>query len=217
MHNDHGYDLVLMDIHLPDMDGIETTRRMRQHPDPSRAGVRIIALTASVTPAEIRRYQQAGMDAVVSKPLQFDELNRLLRQPASSGRADRVGPAPLRARLNRALLDQHLSMLGRERFRSLCRQMQAQCLELLQQLAEAQPGEQAPLLHKLAGTLGNFGMPEAAELSRTLEQQTPCPTEALAQLNRLCRQSLAELQQGYDLPASPAGEPAAQASGSPRH
>ncbi len=217
MHNDHGYDLVLMDIHLPDMDGIETARRMRQHPDPSRAGVRIIALTASVTPAEIRRYQQAGMDAVVSKPLQFDELNRLLHQPATTEPGGQVGPLPRPKRLNHALLEQHLSMLGRERFCSLCQQMQAQCFELLQQLTEAQPGEQAPLLHKLAGTLSNFGIQQAAELSRTLEQQTPCPTAELAQLNQLCRQSLTELQQGYDLPVTSADAPAAPASGSPHH
>ncbi len=216
MHNDHGYDLVLMDIHLPDMDGIETARRMRQHPDPSRAAVRIIALTASVTPAEIRRYQQAGMDAVVSKPLQFDALNRLLHQPPSELTVEHLDPEPP-AKLNHALLDQHLNMLGQTRFRDLCLQMQAQCHELLTQLLQAQPEQQAALLHKLAGTLGNFGLQQAAELCRKLEQQLPRAPEALADLQRRCRQSLVELQRHYDLPANPADAPAAPASDNPRH
>ena len=219
MHNDHDYDLVLMDIHLPDMDGIETARRMRHHPDPSRASVRIIALTASVTPAEIRRYQQAGMNAVVSKPLQFDELNRLLRQPLPCDSDIPASPAPVsvQTRLNHALLDQHLGMLGRERFTSLCLQMNSQCQELLAQLQQAQPAEQPVFLHKLAGTLSNFGMQQAADLSRQLERQAPCPEAALNHLQQLCQTSLNELRQSYDLHSSPAPAPAAPASDSPRH
>lgn len=199
MQNDHDYDLVLMDIHLPDMDGIETTRRIRMHPDPSRAGVRIIALTASVTPAEVRRYQQAGMDAVVSKPLQFEELNRLLRQRPQPKHSAPSTPSPLGECLNPGLLDQHLNMLGQTRFHSLCLQMQTQCLELLAQLEQASPAEQPGLLHKLAGTLGNFGLQQAAELSRQLERQAPCSAAAVEELQQLCRQSLSELQRSYGL------------------
>ncbi|MBV0933630.1 AAA family ATPase [Marinobacterium weihaiense] len=196
MHNDHRYDLVLMDIHLPDMDGVETARRMRQHSDPGRAGVRIIALTASVTPVQVRAYQEAGMDAVVSKPLQFDELNRLLRQADGAATAQPVRSTP-ETRLNAALLNQHLNMLGQMRFAGLCEQMNAQCLDLLQQLMTAPPGQHALLLHKLAGTLGNFGMQQAADLSRQLEQQGQCSEQALRQLDCLCRDSLQELQQRF--------------------
>lgn len=194
MHNDHAYDLVLMDIHLPDMDGIETARRMRQHPDPSRAAVRIIALTASVTPAEVRRYQQAGMNAVVSKPLQFDQLNRLLQPVAPIPVHQPESPTPT-ALLDQSLLDQHLNALGRERFITLCQQVHVQCDALLAQLAETSGEQQAELLHKLTGTLANFGMPQAAELSRTLERTPPCSPAALAELAELTRQSLARLQQ----------------------
>ena len=216
MHNDHGYDLVLMDIHLPDMDGIETTRRMRQHSDSSRAGVRIIALTASVTPAEIRCYQQAGMDAVVSKPLQFDELNRLLRQTQTPAGLEPTGSLQRPSRLDHALLNQHLSMLGHERFQSLCQQMRAQCNELLQQLECAKPDEQALLLHKLAGTLGNFGIQQAAELSRQMERKPGCSAEAVGQLATLCQRSLDELQADFNLSPDPAAGPTPQANGSQR-
>ena len=68
LHNDNDYDLVLMDIHLPDMDGMETTRRMRQHKDPIKAAIVVIALTAALTQAEQQKYQSAGMDDVLAKP-----------------------------------------------------------------------------------------------------------------------------------------------------
>ncbi|MBA4502654.1 AAA family ATPase [Marinobacterium marinum] len=198
MHNDHHYDLVLMDIHLPDMDGIETTRRLRQHPDPARAGIRIIALTASVTPTEVRRYQQAGMDAVVSKPLQFDELNRLLL-PACHTIDAKQQPEPHSLPLDHSLLDQHLKMLGRTRFNQLCLQMRSQCQELLQQLSRAKPPEQSALLHKLAGTLGNFGLSQASALSRQLERVTASPTD-LNELQQLCQYSLTTLWTHYSIP-----------------
>lgn len=192
MHNDHGYDLVLMDIHLPDMDGIETTRRMRNHPDPSRAAVRIIALTASVTPAEMRLYQQAGMDAVVSKPLQFEELNRLLWDTPTRTQLPALGRDSEDALLNLGLLQQHRQMLGSDRFTALCQQMQEQCLELLQQLETADSEMRPILLHKLAGTLSNFGLQQAARLSRELEQQSATP-DNVQQLDQLTRNSLEAL------------------------
>ena len=193
MHNDHDYDLVLMDIHLPDMDGMETTRRMRSHPDASRAAVRIIALTASVTPAEMRLYQQAGMDAVVSKPLQFDELNRLLRDTPAKTHLPALKTASEHALLNLSLLQQHQQMLGSERFTALCQQMRVQCLELLEQLTQADTNIHPALLHKLAGTLSNFGLQMAARLSRELEQrQNPSQAE-LTELDQLTRSSLEAL------------------------
>lgn len=196
MHNDHAYDLVLMDIHLPDMDGTETARRMRQHSNPERAQVRIIALTASVTPAEVRRYEDAGMDAVVGKPLQFSELNRLLFTTAGTPVTPRSEPEPSDC-LDLSLLHQHQSMLGPQRFHSLCEQMEQQCLQLLTQLQESPPRQQPELLHKLAGTLSNFGMPRAAAECRKLETEGMPSTTSLTPLDALCRSSLAALKRRF--------------------
>jgi signal transduction histidine kinase/ActR/RegA family two-component response regulator len=63
-----GYDLVLMDIHMPGMDGIEATRRIRaQEGDGPR--VRIVALTADTLPEQMHRCRAAGMDGYLLKPL----------------------------------------------------------------------------------------------------------------------------------------------------
>ncbi len=196
MHNDHGYDLVLMDIHLPDMDGIETSRRMRAHPNPERADVRIIALTASVTPAEIRRYEEAGMNGVVGKPLQFSELRRQLHGSHWSQPEIYTPPAALEY-LDLGLLTQHRNMLGPQRFIQLCEQMETQCLDLITQLEAESESRQVELLHKLAGTLSNFGMPRAAACSRTLEQSEYISQESIKQLKGLCLASLASLKQQF--------------------
>ena len=196
MHNDHAYDLVLMDIHLPDMDGTETARRMRQHSNPERANVRIIALTASVTPAEVRRYEEAGMDAVVGKPLQFSELNRLLFNAAGAPATPPAEPEHSDC-LDLPLLRQHQSMLGPQRFNNLCEQMEQQCLQLLAQLQDSPPEQQPELLHKLAGTLSNFGMPKAAEQCRTLEAEDTLNAASLSSLDALCRRSLTALKRRF--------------------
>ncbi|MCP8686466.1 AAA family ATPase [Marinobacterium sedimentorum] len=191
MHNDHDYDLVLMDIHLPDMDGVETARRMRQHPDSSRAAVRIIALTASVTGPEIQQYLDAGMDAVIGKPLQFSELQRQLYDE----RAGFAAPPPETGNdlLDTGLLAQHRQLLGEERFESLLARMHEQCEQLLDAL-ETSDTAHPEQLHKLAGTCANFGLSALCARARELEKSAALvEAEQLAQLRELYRRSLEAL------------------------
>lgn len=64
--------LILMDIELPGIDGVEALRRLR-NASPTRA-IPVIAVTASVVGAEIRRLQDAGFDAHLPKPVALKEL-----------------------------------------------------------------------------------------------------------------------------------------------
>ncbi len=66
------YDLVLMDVKMPVMDGLEATRRLRMLPEGKR--LPIIALTANAVQAELDKCAEAGMDACVTKPIDADEL-----------------------------------------------------------------------------------------------------------------------------------------------
>lgn len=69
------YDLVLMDVQMPEMDGIEATRIIRSaQSSVLNHDVRIIALTAHTMKGDMERCLQAGMDAYLSKPIQLDEL-----------------------------------------------------------------------------------------------------------------------------------------------
>jgi CheY-like chemotaxis protein len=67
------YDVILMDVQMPVMDGYQATRTIRALPD-AKARVPIIALTANVMKAEVDRCMEAGMDAFVPKPFKREEL-----------------------------------------------------------------------------------------------------------------------------------------------
>ena len=70
----HGaYDLVLMDIHMPAMDGMTATRRIRDLDCPA-ARLPIVAMTANVLPEQVRRFREAGLDDHICKPFHASDL-----------------------------------------------------------------------------------------------------------------------------------------------
>ena len=73
------YDLVLMDIQMPVMDGYTATQRIRALNDPARAAVPIVAMTANVFEEERKRAFDCGMNGFLSKPLVIDALISALR------------------------------------------------------------------------------------------------------------------------------------------
>ncbi|MCC3156617.1 PAS domain S-box protein [Hymenobacter sp. 15J16-1T3B] len=82
------YDVVLMDIQMPGMDGVTAARHMLAHPDAARARTPIVALTAHALPGEAARCRQAGFVSYISKPFQeaklLATLQQLVAQPESA-------------------------------------------------------------------------------------------------------------------------------------
>lgn len=78
------FDLVLMDISMPEMDGIETTRRIRRLR--SAAELPIVALTATVLESDPRTYAEAGLNGVITKPVRRSSLKHEV-EAALAGRA----------------------------------------------------------------------------------------------------------------------------------
>jgi two-component system cell cycle response regulator DivK len=74
----HVPDLVLMDIQLPDINGIEAFERLRA--DPRTAAIPVVAFTASVTPSDRNRITQAGFNAFVSKPIELKAFLATVKQ-----------------------------------------------------------------------------------------------------------------------------------------
>ena len=73
------YDLVLLDMHMPGLDGVATLQRIRQLPG-AMARVPVVAMTADATEAHRRQYLAAGMDGYLAKPLTPEAMRDILRQ-----------------------------------------------------------------------------------------------------------------------------------------
>gem|GEM_PF-1702120 len=74
------YDLIFMDIQMPGIDGMETTRRIRTLGTPNAGSVPIIAMTANVFKEDIEKCIEAGMNGHVGKPINMDDVIRVLSQ-----------------------------------------------------------------------------------------------------------------------------------------
>ena len=68
------YDMILMDIQMPRMDGYKATRVIRDLPDPEKAGIPIVAMTANAFEEDKREAAAAGMNAHIAKPIQVEQL-----------------------------------------------------------------------------------------------------------------------------------------------
>lgn len=73
----HRPDLIIIDINLPDIDGLEVTARIRQHPEISKTP--IVALTANAMHGDRERCLAAGCDAYIAKPISRLEVRNVLR------------------------------------------------------------------------------------------------------------------------------------------
>ena len=74
------YDAILMDIRMPEMDGLEATRLIRALDRPDAKTVPIIAMTANAFDEDVQQSLQAGMNAHLSKPVEPEQLYRMLEE-----------------------------------------------------------------------------------------------------------------------------------------
>ena len=79
---EHRPDMVLMDIQLPDINGVEAFRRIRANVDTAR--IPVVAFTASVTPMDRHRITDAGFDGFIGKPVNLKEFLETVRKTLES-------------------------------------------------------------------------------------------------------------------------------------
>ena len=82
------YDLILMDIQMPNMDGYKATQAIRRLADKKKAGIPIIAMTANAFSEDIQRSLAAGMNAHISKPVDVKTLEKTIRSIRFDGDMD---------------------------------------------------------------------------------------------------------------------------------
>ncbi len=80
LHSRYPFDMILLDIELPDMNGMEITKIIRGLSIPSKANLPIIALTGNTQDEDIKDYLASGMDDVAAKPITFEKISELLQK-----------------------------------------------------------------------------------------------------------------------------------------
>ncbi|UVL64056.1 response regulator [Pseudomonas sp. B21-032] len=161
------FELILLDVHLPGISGVELCRQIRRTPGPNRA-CRILALTASVQPALVRGFLAAGMQGILAKPLKLDSLRQALAQQGVVVEAATAGQG-----MDWALLDTHRSLLGEQKVQGLLTVLRDALEQHQGALAEVLKAgdctEVAHLAHRLAGSSDSLGFSGLATVLRELE------------------------------------------------
>ncbi len=187
------FDLVLMDVQMPQMDGLEATRRIREQERDSGRHTPVLAMTAHAIKGDRELCLQAGMDAYISKPVRARELFSAIKQllPARESVEPSRGASPSPAgkvrgesadeqsqRANDALdwaAACAQSDLGEESLQELAGVCLEECPKLLADIREALGKADTTSLHRAAHTLKSsaalFQAQRAARLARELEMQ----------------------------------------------
>ncbi len=173
----NSYDLILMDVHMPVMDGLEATARIRELEKERHTP--IIALTANALRGDRERFLAAGMDEYLSKPINESALmNALcslnLAEASGCNGQDKAGKEEAADRL--ALLDPRMGLELSFGERDLWRKVLGMLLDKLPEYssdltaARSQPQELYQISHKLAGASCYCGTPALTHHARKLER-----------------------------------------------
>lgn len=207
------YDVVLMDIQMPEMDGLEATRQIRQlwtppHPM-AYARPWIIAMTANAMQGDREQCLAAGMDEYLSKPVRFEDLAARLRQCQSTS-TPIVGNAPFTlSAINPSALDSFRAVMGDCATVAIAELLDCYFTEtpkLLRTIEDAIAQTNALQLRQAAHTLKSssaaLGAQKMAEWCKELEVNAghgkiPAATDVLPRLHREYAQVRIELERLY--------------------
>jgi CheY-like chemotaxis protein len=177
------FDLILMDVNMPDMDGMEATRQIRELEKNRSEKIAIIAMTASIMADERKKYAQMGIDATVGKPIDFYELFATMEQVVADGVGVAIETLPTAspAPVNRELptlkgIDVATAL---QRWRTMSAYQRGLTLfldnysdlaaQLLPWLAEQRFEKITELNHTLKGVSGSLAMPAMFRLTELIE------------------------------------------------
>jgi two-component system, sensor histidine kinase and response regulator len=194
------FDVVLMDVQMPEMDGLEATAAIRDRERATGGHLPIVALTAHAMKGDAERCLEAGMDAYLAKPLQPRELlaaidgvlgSAATGAPSPAGRAS--GPPAVAEVLEVARL---LERVGGDRkaLAELVRLFRAdspkQVARIREAIREGDPAALRAAAHALKGAVSNFAAPPATEAALRLQKMAEAGrlTGAETALDRLERE-----------------------------
>jgi signal transduction histidine kinase/CheY-like chemotaxis protein len=206
------FDIVLMDLHMPLLDGVGATLSIRALPDGAAATVPIIALTADAFAQTRERCLMAGMNDFLAKPVSPERLSAMFRRlfggaaaadaaPASATDAPAAEAIPVV--LDRVTLDAALRAMPRERLAYLLASFFEQGPDMVQRLRVALRDGQALDLrvnaHAARGAALNFGLSALAQTAQALhEGATHVPAHEIALLIQRFEQQLASSREACE-------------------
>ena len=166
---DTGFDLILMDLQMPVMDGLSAAAALRRHEaSPGRRRTPIIGLTANAMIEDVARCTAAGMDAHVAKPVDwptlFAAIDRLLAPPDPEAQS---GPQIL----EEATLASLARVIGRDRVAAMLARFVTEVKGRLDTLDGASAADVAAQAHALASTSGQLGFRRLSDLCRAVEDE----------------------------------------------
>ena len=172
-------DVVLMDISLPGIDGVEATRRIRNLDHSACRELPIIAMSAHVFQNEIAHVLDAGMDAFVGKPVSPERLAEALAQVVLRRKRGVVVPVEhaledgRHALLNRSVLDDDYMILGPDKTGRMVDAFFDSTVRKVEQLGHAVAGEDwstvAYIAHNLKGSAASLGLSALENHAHRLE------------------------------------------------
>jgi PAS domain S-box-containing protein len=190
------YQIILMDIQMPGLDGIAATRAIK-----AQMGVAsppIVAMTAYSMPDDAARFVEAGLDDYLAKPVKHQQLAQMLARWVTTSTASEAAPPPepepTPSIVDPEVLKQLLQLGGEEFTAELYGEFIEETTDLLAQInAHWQATEidkLHPLLHQLKGTAGTLGLTKLATQALALEkaikqQQTQVLASGVPELNKL--------------------------------
>ncbi len=168
------YDLILMDISMPVMDGLEATKAIRKSEAKGQA-VPIIALTAHAMPAEKERFLAAGMNDIVTKPVSRQKLRDILQgisdnQSRSADNSGMSAPDPAGEIIDHIHLNELASTLGEEKTSALIEKFLSEMENDVARIIAEIDGGQVPqdLRSKVHHAAGSAALLGAKSLHATL-------------------------------------------------
>ena len=168
------FDLVLMDVNLPGISGIETTRRLRARADTAQAFLPVIGVSAHLHPDEATAARNAGMTSFFAKPLTPERLATAMLQAIAPDGSTITENLPYSTRMGVpqiGLLADTLADLGPDRTLSLAQlfsdRLASEIMALQTAIDRRDSRHVSRLSHQLRGAAGNFDLPDMiAHLAR---------------------------------------------------
>jgi signal transduction histidine kinase/CheY-like chemotaxis protein/HPt (histidine-containing phosphotransfer) domain-containing protein len=198
--NQDAFDLIFMDIELPGMPGNEATKILREHRDPVKAAIPVIAMTGNIAKEDKERYLSDGMSGFLPKPIEADQVRsmveeiahksfeREIRMPQPSHDPFAQSPEEIAAHarkleeiphdkniFNPDMLQSLKDTIGAKQLGELLTELIVKTEEILMAMDDATKQNDLVTLaaraHELKGMAGNFGLVEISAIAAQAERK----------------------------------------------